>query len=147
LLKDLQHNSQFIFTCSRTQLDKEDRKAHLSRLKRQKGILGHERRRTANKLKNPRIAEINYHSLRHWNATDLYHKTKDIVFVMKHLGHRDIRNTLIYIDLEKICYPHGGDDYTGKATKDQTEALALIEAGFEMLKIAPDGTIYFRKRK
>jgi hypothetical protein len=32
--------------------------------------------------------------------------------------------------------------HTRKATKDQTEALQLIEAGFEMLKIAPDGTIY-----
>ena len=37
--------------------------------------------------------------------------------------------------------------FTGKATKDQKEALQLIEAGFEMLKISPDGTIYFRKWK
>ena len=66
---------------------------------------------------------------------------------MKFLGHRNVKNTLVYIDLEKLAFPNGGDDYTSRATKDQAEALTLIEAGFEMLQIAPDGTMYFRKRK
>ena len=147
MLQSLPKNSQFVFTCSRTPLEHENPKSHLAYLKRQKCLLQHPRSRQANKLKNPRIAQISYHSFRHWKATQLYHQTKDILFVMKFLGHRNVKNTLVYIDLEKLAFPNGGDDYTGKATKDQTEALQLIEAGFEMLQVAPDGTIYFRKRK
>ena len=131
MLLALPRNSQFIFSCLKQPQDKEDRKAHLLRLKRQKGILGHQRLRVAQKLKNPRIARINYHALRHWKATQLYHQTKDILYVMKFLGHRAIKNTLIYIDLESISFPHGGDDYHAKAARTETEALKLIEAGFE----------------
>jgi hypothetical protein len=29
----------------------------------------------------------------------LYHKTKDIVHVQRKMGHRSLKNTLIYIDL------------------------------------------------
>ena len=147
MLQSLPHNSQYIFTCSRTPLEHEEPRTHMAYLKRQKGLLGHQRARTANKLKNPRIAEISYHSFRHWKATQLYHQTKDVLYVMKFLGHRNVKNTLVYIDLEKLAFPNGGDDYTRRATKDQAEALTLIEAGFEMLQIAPDGTMYFRKRK
>jgi integrase len=148
MLLALSHNSNYIFTCSREPLDtKEDRKTHMRLFKRQKSILTKQRQRVAFKLKNPRIADISYCSVRHWKATQLYHQTKDILFVMKFLGHRNIKNTLIYIDLERLAYPNGGDDYTSRATKVQAEALALIDAGFEMLPIAPDGTMYFRKRK
>jgi integrase len=147
MLQSIPHNSQYIFTCSRTPVGHEEPKSHIANLKRQKGLLGHQRMRTANKLKNPRIEQINYHSFRHWKATQLYHQTKDILYVMKFLGHRNVKNTLVYIDLERLAFPNGGDDYTSRATKDQAEALALIEAGFEMLQIAPDGTMYFRKRK
>lgn len=66
---------------------------------------------------------------------------------MKFLGHRSIKNTLIYIDLERLCYPNGGEDYIGEVTKTQTEKLQLIEAGFEYVSEDPDGTQYFRKRK
>jgi hypothetical protein len=65
---------------------------------------------------------------------------------MKYLGHRSIKNTLIYIDLERICYPNGGDDYTGKAARTETEALQLIEAGFEYVCTVGEAKL-FRKRK
>ena len=146
MLQDMPNNSQFIFTTSRKPLEKEDRKKHLRRLIRQKGLLGHQRKRTANKLKNPRIAKISYHSCRHWKATQLYHQTKDIIFVMKYLGHRSIKNTLIYIDLDRICHPSGSDDYTGKAARTETEALQLVEAGFEYVCTVGEAKL-FRKRK
>ena len=146
MLQDMPHNSQFIFTCSRQPLDREDPKEHLKRLRRQKSLLGHQRRRTANKLKNPRIAMISYHSFRHWKATQLYHQTKDILYVMKFLGHRTLKNTLVYIDLERICYPNGGDDYIGRAARTETEALQLIEAGFEYVCTVGEAKL-FRKRK
>ena len=147
MLQSLPQNSQYIFTCSRIPLEHEDPKSHIAHLKRQKGLLGHQRTRTANKLKNPRISQINYHSFRHWKATQLYHKTKDVLYVMKFLGHRDVRNTLVYIDLEKLTFPNGGDDYTGKVATTREEKLQLIEAGFEFVSADPDGTQYFRKRR
>jgi hypothetical protein len=147
MLKDMPHNSQFIFTCSRKPIEKEDQRKHLQHLKRQKGLLWKQRKRTAYKLKNKRIEKVTYHSCRHWKATQLYHQTKDILYVMKFLGHRAVKNTLIYIDLERLCYPNGGEDYTGKVAKTQTEKLQLIEVGFEFVSSDPDGTQYFRKRK
>lgn len=66
---------------------------------------------------------------------------------MKFLRHRSIKNTLIYIDLEQLYYPNGGEDYTGKVAKTQAEKLQLIEAGFEFVCADPDGTKYFRKHR
>ena len=57
------------------------------------------RNRVAEKLKNPRIRRIHFHTFRHWKATTEYHKTRDILHVMKLLGHRNIQTTLIYTQL------------------------------------------------
>jgi len=147
MLLALPHNSNYIFTCSREPLTvKEDRKTHMRLFKRQKGILTKQRQRIAIKLKNPRITEISYCSCRHWKATQLYHQTKDILYVMKFLGHRNIKNTLVYIDLERLAYPNGGDDYTSKAARTEPEALSLIEAGFEYVCDFQNAKL-FRKRK
>jgi len=70
----------------------------LSSLRR---IFERNRSRTANKLGNPRILKISFHTLRHWKATMEYHKTKDILHVMQVLGHRNIKNTLIYTQFIK----------------------------------------------
>jgi integrase len=146
MLESLPHNSQYIFSCNREPLVKEDRRTHLHHLKRQKGLLGHQRRRIAEKLKNPRIAKIKYHSLRHWKATQLYHQTKDILYVMKFLGHRDVKNTLLYIDLESVCFSKGGENYHAKTARTETEALQLIEAGFEYVCSIGEAQL-FRERK
>ena len=50
---------------------------------------------------------------------------------MKFLGHRDIRNTLIYIDLEIACYPNSIDNYVSKVAKTEQEICSCIEPGFE----------------
>jgi hypothetical protein len=147
MIQSLPHNSQYIFTCSRQPIGKEDRKTHLAHKERQKGILGHQRLRVAQKLQNPRITQIHYHSLRHWKATKLKHQGFDLFDIAAFLGHRNIKNTVIYVHLEKTCYPSGSDDYIGKAATTQAEKLALIEAGFEHVSTDPDGTQYFRKRK
>jgi hypothetical protein len=49
------------------------------------------RKRTAFKLGNPRLRKITFHTLRHWKATTEYHRTKDILYVMKLLGHKNIK--------------------------------------------------------
>ncbi|MGD0977760.1 MAG: methyltransferase domain-containing protein [Candidatus Bathyarchaeia archaeon] len=43
--------------------------------------------------------KIHFYTLRHWKATMEYHRTKDILYVMKLLGHKNIANTLIYTQL------------------------------------------------
>ena len=69
--------------------------------------------------------KIHYHTFRHWKATPLYHQTKDILFVMKFLGHRSIKNTLLYIDLEIACFSKGGDEYHAKTARTEADVLQL----------------------
>jgi hypothetical protein len=47
---------------------------------------------------------------------------------------------------EKICFPNGGDDYTGKAARIEAEALQLIESRFEYVCTLGEAKL-FRKRK
>ncbi|MEM2593341.1 MAG: tyrosine-type recombinase/integrase [Candidatus Bathyarchaeia archaeon] len=53
----------------------------------------------AHKLNNLRLKQIHFHTIRHWKATMEYAKTRDILHVMKVLGHKNIKNTLIYTHL------------------------------------------------
>jgi integrase len=57
------------------------------------------RRRLANKLLNPRLLKISFHTFRHWKATMLYHETRYIHYVQRLLGHKSIVNTEIYINI------------------------------------------------
>jgi integrase len=50
-----------------------------------------QRRNLALKLQNPKISQITFHTFRHWKATMEYHRTKDILYVMKLLGHKNIK--------------------------------------------------------
>jgi len=74
------------------------------------------------------------------------HHGFDLFDIADFLGHRNIRNTVIYVHLEKTCYPNGGDDYTSKAVRTEAEALSLIKAGFEYV-CDFEGAKLFRKRK
>ncbi len=61
--------------------------------------LTRQRRRLSIKLQNPRLNQITFKTLRHFKATTEYHRTKDILHVMQLLGHKNIRNTLVYTHL------------------------------------------------
>ena len=102
-----------------------------------------QRRRIANKLANPRLLKISFHTLRHWKATMEYARTKDILYVMKTLGHKSLKNTLIYTQLIKF---ENEDEYICKVAKKPEEIAKLIEAGFEYV-CEQDGLKFFRKRK
>lgn len=52
-----------------------------------------QRNRIAKKLQNPRMKQIHFHTLRHFFATMLYHKTLNLLEVQQKLGHRSISNT------------------------------------------------------
>jgi hypothetical protein len=72
-----------------------------------------------------------------------YHKTKDILHVMQLLGHKRIKNTLLYTQLTKNV---SDDDYVYKVARIPAEVKELIEAGFEYVCDQAD-LKFFRKRK
>ena len=109
-------------------------------------LLYSSRKTATRKLRNPRLLEITFHTIRHWKGTLEYHKTKDILHVMRMLGHKSIKNTLIYINLERACFKDSNDEFIVKTTDDKEEARKLLEVGFEWVGES-DGTIFLRKRK
>ena len=104
-----------------------------------------QRKRIANKTGNPRLLKIHFHTFRHWKGTMLYHKTKDTYFVMQTLGHKNIKNTLLYIQLEEALF-QGERDYISKVAKTENEICRLVEAGFEYVTDFDESKI-FRKPK
>jgi len=100
------------------------------------------RNSVAEKLQQPELKLIRLYDLRHFYATMLYHKTKDILLVKQKLGHRRIENTLIYTHL--VCFAE--DEWICKAAETVEEAQGLIEAGFQYVTDM-DGVKLFRKRK
>jgi integrase len=102
-----------------------------------------ERKRVAEVTRNDRLLRINWKSLRHFKGTSEYIRTKDLVHVMKVLGHRCIKNTMIYIDLVGL---DDDENYVCKIGSTKEERINLIEGGFE--RVDRDGDEwYFRKRK
>ena len=57
-----------------------------------------------------------------------YHRTKDILHVMRLLGHKSIANTLIYTQLVEF---EDDDKYCTAVADSVEEANKLLEAGFE----------------
>lgn len=71
-----------------------------------------------------------------------YYKTKDILHVMKLLGHRNLNNTLLYTQLVDF----ESSEFHVATAKTVEEACRLIEVGFEYV-CDMDGVKIFRKRK
>jgi integrase len=101
-----------------------------------------QRRRVAEEVGNPRLLKTSFRTLRHFKATMEYHRTKDILHVMQVLGHKNIRNTLVYTHLVDF----ENDEYVCKVAKTVQEASALVESGFDYVTDV-DGLKLFRKRK
>jgi integrase len=104
-----------------------------------------QRERIAGKVQNPRLNKIMFKTLRTWKGTMEYHRTKDVLYVMQVLGHKNIKNTLIYIQLEEALF-QDQVDFVSKVAKTEAEACLLIEAGFEFV-CDFEGHKIFRKRK
>jgi integrase len=105
-------------------------------------VFEEQRKRIALKLQNPRINAISFRTLRHFRASTLYHKTKDILLVKSELGHKSLTSTLVYIHL--ISFKD--DDYVCKAARSIEESRSLIESGFEYVTDFEEAKL-FRKRK
>ena len=104
------------------------------------------RKRIAGKLGNPRILKIHFHTLRHWKATMLYHRTKDILYIKEFLGHRRIEDTLLYVQIAEVIFKETNDEFTVRVASKPEEIKALLEVGFEYV-CEKDGLVFFRKRK
>ena len=76
----------------------------------------------------------------------LYHQTKDLVYVMLFLGHKNILNTMRYIQLSKTLFKNKDEQYICKVANTIEDAKSLIEVGFEYVREFEDVKA-FRKRK
>lgn len=102
-----------------------------------------QRKRSAKKLGNPNLLKIHFHTLRHWKATMEYNRTKDILYVMKLLGHRSIANTLLYTQLVEFEDANLFHSATASTVED---ARKLLEDGWEYI-CQNQNIMLFRKRK
>ena len=100
------------------------------------------RNRLAKRLCEPQLRKFRLYDLRHYYATMLYHRTKDILLVKEKLGHKRLETTLIYTHLIDFQ----DEEFTVRAAKSVKEACELIEPGFEYVT-EMDGVKLFRKPK
>ena len=100
------------------------------------------RNRLAEKLSDMSLKSIRLYDFRHFKASMEYHRTKDLLYVKRLLGHKDLRTTLRYTQLIKI----EGDEFHSATAKTVQEAAKLIEQGFDYV-CDIDAVKLFRKRK
>jgi hypothetical protein len=107
-----------------------------------------QRKTMASKLSNPRLMSISLTTFRRWKATTEYHKTRHIIHVKEPLGHKNVENTMVYVNLEAAAFTSKNDQSYATVAKDAAEACKLVEAGFEYVAgDYDDGGKIFRKRK
>jgi len=101
------------------------------------------RNQLAERLHKPELKSIRLYDFRHYFATWLYAKAKDILYVKQQMGHRKIETTLVYTQLLNI---NEEEEYTCKVATNTEEDKELIENGFEYVT-ERDGLKIYRKRK
>jgi len=62
------------------------------------------------------------------------------------MDHRNVNNTLFYIDLENAIFKFGNDEFTVRVAETPKEASQLLEVGFNYVGNI-HGEEIFRKRK
>jgi integrase len=102
------------------------------------------RKQLARTLANPRIQKVTFHSFRHFYASMLYFKTKNILYVKQQLGHRCIENTMVYTQLINF----ESDEWHVAHAKTLDEEDKLVQAGFEFVRYDErENVAIYRKRK
>jgi integrase len=112
-------------------------------LRTQRKLFQKQRAALSRKLQNPRLLQIHFHTFRHWKATMEYQRTRDILYVMNLLGHRSIKNTLVYTHFIEFK----DDEFISKVATNAEEASKLVEAAFDYVCTTPENLMLFRKRK
>ena len=132
MLNALPHNSLYLF-----HLTDADPITSLDHFRR---VFDRQKKKVAERLENSRIMQIHWHTLRHFRASVFYDQTRDILATMQMLGHKNIRNTLIYTHL----IDWKSDEFVSKVAKTVKEAQELVEAGFDYV-CDVEGYRLFRK--
>jgi len=101
------------------------------------------RNNLANKRNDQTLKSIRLYDFRHYYATMLYAKTRDLLYVKQQMGHKNIETTLIYVQLLNLA---DEDEWTCKTANTIKEIKDLIENGFTYIT-EHNGTKLFRKRK
>ena len=73
-------------------------------------------------------------------------RDQHIINVKQILGHKNINNTMIYINLERAIFKESNDEFTVRDVDTLEEARKLLEVGFEYV-CDMNGKKLFRKRK
>jgi integrase len=131
MLNKLPKTNQYIFSNSNLS-------SHRWRFDQQKTKL-------AEKLQNPRLKQIKFHTLRHFKASQEYAKTRNLIHVKEMLGHRNINSTLVYTHL--VPFDEDAEGYNHAVARDDREAGELIDQGFQYVCTTPQNIMMFRKRK
>ena len=101
------------------------------------------RDKLAQALNDPQLKQIPLRNLRHYHATHLYDKTKDILLVKQRLGHKKIETTMFYTQL---IHFNDEEEYTVRVAQTIEEDKELIENGFQYVTERESMKIY-KKRK
>lgn len=125
---------------------KPDRKEIFSKADNMRTSFFKQRRKVAEKLADPRIQRIHFHTFRHWKATYEQHLTKDPWHVKTMLGHKSMTSTECYIHIEEMMYQNQKDNFAVRVANNLEEAVKLMEVGYEF-HVEMDGKKLFRKRK
>jgi integrase len=105
-----------------------------------------QRKQLAEKLNNPRLQQIGFHTLRHWKGTMLYHETKDLRHVQKILGHKQITSTVIYENTACALWLQETDNFMCKVAHNEQEETELINTGFQHVNNRGE-LAFYKKRK
>jgi len=73
-----------------------------------------------------------------------YHKTHDPYHVKQLLGHKSLKSTEVYINIEQAVFNDADDEFHVKIAASLEEACKLLEVGFEYVTDM-DGKKLFRK--
>ena len=101
-----------------------------------------QRNKSAKKIQDQTIRTIRLNDLRHYHATMLYLKAKDIVHCQQEIGHRRLASTLKYVHLINFK----DDEWISKVASTVEEACGLIKQGFDYVTDM-DTLKIFKKRK
>ena len=104
-----------------------------------------QKNRLAQKLQNPRLKRIHFHTLRHYYATRIYNETKSIIEVQPKLGHRNINSTMVYTHI--VQFDEESQNYHHAIARNEKEAGELIDNGWTYILTTPQNIMMFRKRK
>lgn len=124
-------------------IHKNDERLWNGKLSSVLGFIRTKKKQLVKQINDKDIQNVTPLNIRHWVATSLYRKTKDILFVKNFMRHKDLKSTMVYTHLIDFELE---DEWVCKVANNIQEAQGLIESGFEYI-CEMDGVKLFRKRK